>query len=200
MATIHIYTDGACSGNPGPGGWAAILICGEITKRISGGYRRTTNNRMELMAVKEALACLKQPGSDVLIHSDSQIVVKPFMSGNAERRVKNGSQTNIDIWKDILTLASRHNVTMEWVKGHDSNELNNECDAMAVDASHNDNKNVDTFYEEQEKKEAEAPLFSSEQMSGEIFTLLCMNFGEDATRHLDAILSNSNLMIVPKPF
>lgn len=200
MALIHIYTDGACSGNPGPGGWAAILICGEMTKRISGGYRRTTNNRMELTAIREALACLKQSGSDVIIHTDSKIIVDPFMSGNAEQGIKKGTIANIDIWKDIMVLASRHNVTMEWVKGHDSNELNNECDTMAVHASHNDNKNIDAFYEEQERKENQPSIHESEQMSKEIFSLLSKNFGEDETGRLDAILSKNNLIIVSKLF
>lgn len=161
---IIIYTDGACSGNPGKGGWAAILLYKNHRKNLSGVYRLTTNNRMELIAVIEALKSIKNKNIPVIVYSDSQYVVesinkayiyqwenKPF------KKVKNP-----DLWKELIILIrSFEDIQFEWVKGHSNNTLNAECDTMAVNAYlyANDEKDlkVDTFYENTvgEKKEKE---------------------------------------------
>ena len=141
MAVINevtIYTDGACSGNPGPGGWAAILMAGGAKKELSGGERDTTNNRMELMAVIEGLAALKRP-CKVDIYSDSAYVVNAFSQNWIEKWIRNGWKNsakaevaNSDLWKRLLELTSIHQVTFHKVKGHADNEFNNRCDELAV--------------------------------------------------------------------
>ena len=138
ISEVTIYTDGACSGNPGPGGWAAILMAGGAKKEMSGGERDTTNNRMELMAVIEGLKALKRP-CKVDIYSDSAYVVNAFEQNWIGKWVKNGWKNsakaevaNSDLWKELIDLTSMHNVTFHKVKGHADNEFNNRCDALAV--------------------------------------------------------------------
>lgn len=135
---VTIYTDGACSGNPGPGGWAAILMAGGAKKELSGGEKDTTNNRMELMAVIEGLNALKRP-CKVDIYSDSAYVVNAFEQNWIDKWIRNGWKNsakaevaNSDLWKRLLELTSTHNVTFHKVKGHADNEFNNRCDELAV--------------------------------------------------------------------
>lgn len=134
---VTIYTDGACSGNPGKGGWGAILIYGDAVKEISGGEDNTTNNRMELKAVIEALKALKSP-CDVEIYSDSAYVVNAFTQKWIDNWIKNNWKTaykksvkNVDLWQELLVLIKTHNVTFKKVKGHSDNELNERCDKLA---------------------------------------------------------------------
>ena len=138
ITEVTIYTDGACSGNPGPGGWASILMAGGVKKELSGGERDTTNNRMELMAFIEGLAALKRP-CKVDIYSDSAYVVNAFSQNWIEKWIKNGWKNsakaevaNSDLWKRLLELTSIHTVTFHKVKGHADNEFNNRCDELAV--------------------------------------------------------------------
>ncbi len=134
---MTIYTDGACSGNPGPGGWAAILRYGETEKELSGGEAHTTNNRMELTAVLRGLGALKEP-CEVTLFSDSTYVVSAIEKGWLENwqkknwRTKSGPVKNPELWQELLPLLSRHSVRFVWVKGHAENEYNNRCDALAV--------------------------------------------------------------------
>ena len=138
MKTVTIYTDGACSGNPGPGGWGAILRYKETEKELSGGAADTTNNRMELTAVIEALALLKEP-CVVELYSDSKYVIDGLSKGWAKSWQKRGwiksdkkPALNPDLWERLLALTDRHEMHYHWVKGHAENEKNNRCDQMAV--------------------------------------------------------------------
>ena len=138
MKQVIVYTDGACSGNPGPGGWGAVLLYGEHKKEISGGEAQTTNNRMELTAVIEALKLLKQPCA-VELYSDSKYVIDALEKGWAKGWKKRGwvksdkkPALNPDLWEVLLELTQVHQLKYHWVKGHASNPLNNRCDEMAV--------------------------------------------------------------------
>lgn len=137
---VIIYTDGACSGNPGPGGWGAILKYKETEKEISGGEASTTNNRMELTAAISALKLLKEP-CKVYLYSDSKYVVDAMEKGWAiswrEKgwKRKGGPALNPDLWQELLTLCETHEVEFIWVKGHDTNPHNNRCDQLAVNES-----------------------------------------------------------------
>ena len=138
MKLVEIYTDGACSGNPGPGGWGAVLRYGAYEKEISGGAAETTNNRMELTAVIEALALLKEPCT-VELYSDSKYVVDALSKGWVYGWKKKGwyrsnkeKALNVDLWERLLPLIARHDVHYNWVKGHAENEYNNRCDELAV--------------------------------------------------------------------
>ena len=135
---VIIYTDGACSGNPGPGGWGAILRYNEKEKVISGGERETTNNRMELTAVIEAIKCLKEP-CIVDLYSDSKYVIDALSKGWAESwKKKNWIKSdkkpamNPDLWEILLELISQHEMKYIWVKGHAENKYNNRCDKLAT--------------------------------------------------------------------
>ena len=137
ISEVTIYTDGACSGNPGPGGWAAILMAGGAKKEMSGGERDTTNNRMELMAVIVALEALRFEGSDVVIYSDSRYVVDAVSKGwvfGWERKGFTGKK-NPDLWRRFLAIYRRHHVRFVWVKGHAETVENNRCDQLAVAAA-----------------------------------------------------------------
>ena len=141
MKAVTIYTDGACSGNPGPGGWAAILRYGEAEKVLSGGERNTTNNRMELTAVIRALEALKEP-CDVALYSDSKYVVEAMSQGWAKgwqargwKRSSGSQAKNPELWERLLSLCKTHRVRWEWVRGHAESELNRRCDALAVEES-----------------------------------------------------------------
>ena len=138
MKTVTIYTDGACSGNPGPGGWGAILDWNGIEKEISGGAPETTNNRMELTGVIEALSLLKEP-CVVELYSDSKYVIDALEKGWAWGWKKRGwvksdkkPALNVDLWERLLPLVARHEVRCHWVKGHAANAKNNRCDELAV--------------------------------------------------------------------
>lgn len=140
MEKVIIYTDGACSGNPGPGGWGAILMYGENKREISGGKKQTTNNVMELTAVIEALKLLKFP-CQVDLYSDSAYVVNAFLQHWVTNWVKNNWKTadkkevkNKELWQELLALTKTHNVTFHKVKGHADNEYNNRCDELARNA------------------------------------------------------------------
>ena len=140
MQNVTIYTDGACSGNPGPGGWAAVLIAGEHKKEISGGEKTTTNNIMELTAILEGLKALKEP-CEVDLYSDSAYSVNAFNQGWIWNWIKKGWKTssgepvkNREIWEELLQLTKTHKVTFHKVKGHSTNELNNRCDELARNA------------------------------------------------------------------
>ena len=137
MKEVTIYTDGACSGNPGPGGWGAILRYGPAVKEMSGGEPETTNNRMELTGVITALSALKEP-CRVTLYTDSQYVENAVNLGWLESwrrrgwRRKGGEVKNPDLWQALLPLLETHDVTFVWVKGHAENEFNNRCDELAV--------------------------------------------------------------------
>ncbi|MGM9648993.1 MAG: ribonuclease HI [Butyricicoccaceae bacterium] len=137
---VTIYTDGACSGNPGPGGYGIILQYGEHRKEMSAGFDNTTNNRMELLGVITALEALKQP-CDVDLYSDSKYVIDAVTKGWAQKwRSKGWMRTpkepakNPDLWERLLDLLEVHSVTFHWVKGHAQNANNNRCDELAVAA------------------------------------------------------------------
>ena len=137
MEEITLYTDGACSGNPGPGGWGSILILGENRKEISGSSKDTTNNIMELTAVIEGLKMLKRP-CKVQVYSDSAYVVNGFnqkwIYGWMKKNWKNASGEpvkNKELWQELYNLTQIHEVTFNKVKGHADNELNNRCDELA---------------------------------------------------------------------
>jgi ribonuclease HI len=132
---VDIFTDGACSGNPGPGGWGAILRAKGAKKELSGGERDTTNNRMELTAVIEALSALKYP-CDVTVTTDSKYVVDSVEKGWArswqKTNWKQGKAKNPDLWEKLLSLLDIHRVTFVWIKGHNGHAENERCDALAV--------------------------------------------------------------------
>ncbi len=136
MKEIEIYTDGACSFNPGPGGWGAILIYNGVEKKISGGEQNTTNNRMELLAVINALLCLKEKCS-VKIYSDSAYVVNAYLQKWVDNWKANGWKKqnkqvkNVELWQQLDNLVQSHQVEFIKVKGHSDNAYNNECDKMA---------------------------------------------------------------------
>ena len=138
---VDIFTDGACSGNPGPGGWGAILRYGDNEKEISGGEKDTTNNRMEMTAVKEALRLLKYP-CEVTLHTDSQYICNAINKHWVDNWQKNGWKTsqrqpvaNRELWEDILRLWDIHRVTFVWVRGHNGHPENERCDRLAVEQS-----------------------------------------------------------------
>jgi len=138
MKTVEIFTDGACSGNPGPGGWGAILRYGGKEKELSGGETETTNNRMELTAAIMALRALKEP-CKVILTTDSKYLSDGIGLGWAESWKKNGWRKadkkpalNVDLWEEILELFKKHDVTINWVKGHNGHSENERCDALAV--------------------------------------------------------------------
>ena len=136
MKTVEIFTDGACKGNPGPGGWGAILRMGPHEKELAGGERETTNNRMELMAAIMALRALKQP-CQVLLHTDSKYVIDGITSwvfGWQRNGWKNAAKkpvANADLWQDLIAAVRPHQITWNWVKGHAGHELNERADALA---------------------------------------------------------------------
>ena len=140
MKQVTIYTDGACSGNPGPGGWGAILKYRDIERELSGGEAQTTNNRMELLGVISALQALKEP-CIVELWSDSKYVIDALSKGWAQGWRKKGwiksdkkPALNVDLWEILLPLTEQHEMHYHWVKGHADNPYNNRCDALAVQA------------------------------------------------------------------
>lgn len=175
MQDIVIYTDGACSGNPGPGGYAAIIMYGENKKEIYGGMKDTTNNRMELMAAIEGLKVLTKP-CNVKLYSDSAYLVNAYLNGWVEKWKKSGWKKsgneqvkNIDLWEEIEALRTIHNVQFIKVKGHADNEYNNRCDELAVNAI----KNIDSVEIVREdnmyKVFGSLPTFETERLKLRLF-------------------------------
>lgn len=130
MDRVTIYTDGSCHGNPGPGGYAAILLHKDNTKEVHGSDWYTTNNRMELKAVIEGLRLLTRP-SEVTIITDSQYVAKTINRGNLRAYVNTPGRKNADLWEQILRLSTWHKVTAKWIRGHAGNKYNQKCDTIA---------------------------------------------------------------------
>jgi len=149
---LIIYTDGAARGNPGPGGYGTILMWGNTKKELSGGYRYTTNNRMEIMAVIAGLEALKKENLNITIYSDSQYVVKAVQEGWLKNWVATnfkGGKKNKDLWLHYHDLAQKNNIRFVWVKGHASNPHNNRCDELATAAADGKNLLVDEEYEKE---------------------------------------------------
>ena len=147
---IIIYTDGAARGNPGPGGYGTILMSGNHRKELSQGYRLTTNNRMELMAVIAGLEALKKDGLQVTIYSDSQYIVKAVQEGWLKKWIATqfkGGKKNKDLWMQFHDLAQKHNIKFIWVRGHADNPFNNRCDELATAAADGTDLLIDEEYE-----------------------------------------------------
>lgn len=151
MAKITIYTDGAAKGNPGNGGYGAVLMSGKHRKEISEGFQRTTNNRMELLAVIKALEIIKVVPSEVEIYSDSKYVVDAVEKGWLFGWEKKGfaKKKNPDLWQRFLKIYRKHKVKFHWVKGHAGHPLNERCDELAVQAAEGSDLKVDEGFEAQ---------------------------------------------------
>ncbi len=159
-----MYTDGACSGNPGPGGYGALLLSGKHRAELSGGFRRTTNNRMEILAVIAGLESLREPRR-VTVHSDSQYVVDAVNKGwakrwkaNGWRRNKKEKALNPDLWERLLDLLDTHDVTFRWIRGHAGSAGNERADSLAVAASRGSGLAVDEGYEAELGRPHPSPL------------------------------------------
>ncbi len=146
---ITIYTDGAASGNPGPGGYGVLLISGKHRKELSEGFRITTNNRMELLAVIKGLEALKFQGSNVTVYTDSRYVADAVTKGWLFQWEKRGfkKKKNADLWVRFLKIYRQHNVKLVWVKGHANNPGNERCDQLAVEAYKSGDLLEDTGYD-----------------------------------------------------
>lgn len=144
-----MYTDGSSRGNPGPGGFGTVLISGQYRKEISGGYRKTTNNRMELMAVIVGLEALKKTNTEITIYSDSKYVVDSVEKGWLWGWVKKGfkEKKNADLWKRFIPVYKLQKVTFKWVKGHAGVPENERCDQLAVEAAESSGLPADIEYE-----------------------------------------------------
>ncbi len=151
---IEIYTDGASSGNPGPGGYGAILRSGQHYKELSAGYRKTTNNRMELLAVIKALEALKNLNQNVTVHSDSKYVIdaieKRWVHGWVSKGFKD--KKNKDLWLRYLELSKLHHINFVWVRGHNGHPENERCDQLAVAASKQKDLLIDSVFEAENAK------------------------------------------------
>lgn len=151
---IEIYTDGASSGNPGPGGYGVILRSGKYYKELSEGFRKTTNNRMELLAVIKALEALKKPGQAVIIYSDSKYVIdaidKKWVYGWLQKGFKD--KKNKDLWLRYLEISKQHNIKFIWVRGHAGHKENERCDELAVAAYKQPNLGIDAVFETEAAK------------------------------------------------
>ncbi|RYY50441.1 MAG: ribonuclease HI [Chitinophagaceae bacterium] len=153
MTSITIYTDGSSRGNPGPGGYGVLLMSGPHKKELSAGFRLTTNNRMELMAVIAGLEAIKKNELPVTIYSDSQYVVNAISKGWLNTWIKTnfkGGKKNPDLWKKFYALSHSFNIKMVWVKGHADNPYNNRCDELATAAADGKNLGIDEGYEQGE--------------------------------------------------
>lgn len=150
--TIYLYTDGAASGNPGPGGWGVVLKCGALRKEMSGGFRLTTNNRMELLAVIMGLEAIKWQNATVEVWSDSSYVVKAITEGWLPKWIATGfkKKKNADLWLRFQAVSSQHNVTFHWLKGHAGHPENERCDRLAVEAYGLPGLPADEGYEKEE--------------------------------------------------
>jgi len=149
LGQVIIYTDGAATGNPGPGGYGVVLKYGSHRKELAEGFRLTTNNRMELLAVIKGLEALKRDGLDVIIYSDSKYVVDSVVKGWIWGWVKKGfkGKKNEDLWRRFLLVYDKHHVKFQWVKGHAGNPENERCDELAVQASASNKLLTDHGYE-----------------------------------------------------
>ena len=151
---VAIYTDGAAKGNPGKGGYGIVLLSGKLRKELSKGFRLTTNNRMELLAVIVSLEALKKKPESVIIYSDSKYVVdaveKKWVFG--WEKTNFNKKKNPDLWIRFLKIYRQHNATFKWVKGHSDNAENNRCDFLAVEASEGSSLEVDVWYEKSQEK------------------------------------------------
>ena len=150
---VQMYTDGAARGNPGPGGYGVILMSGKHHKELSQGYRRTTNNRMELMAVIAGLQALKKEGMNVTVFTDSQYVAKAIQEGWLKNWIATqfkGGKKNKDLWMRYLEISKLHKIKFTWVRGHNGNPENERCDRLAVQAANSFNLLVDENYERQQ--------------------------------------------------
>lgn len=151
---INIYTDGASSGNPGPGGFGVILQSGEHYKEISEGYRKTTNNRMELLAVITGLESIKKSGQDIMVYSDSKYIIdsvdKKWVFNWVRSNFK--GKKNKDLWLRFLEVYKKHQIRFTWVKGHNGHLQNERCDELAVEASKQKNLLIDAYFEKEELK------------------------------------------------
>jgi ribonuclease HI len=152
--SVVIYTDGACIGNPGPGGYGAVLLYSGQRRELSGGFRRTTNNRMELLAAISALEALTEPCA-VTLYSDSQYLVDNYTKGYVQgwrrrgwKRSNKEPALNADLWERFLQQCQRHRVRLEWVKGHAGNRENERCDALSNTAASGKNLPTDEIYEQ----------------------------------------------------
>ena len=152
---LIMYTDGSSRGNPGPGGYGTILFWGDTKKELSGGFRHTTNNRMELMAVIVGLEALKKEGLTITIYSDSQYVVKAVEQGWLKNWIATdfkGGKKNKDLWTRFYELSKKHKLRFRWVRGHADNPYNNRCDELATAAADGANLNVDIFFENEKNR------------------------------------------------
>ena len=149
---IEIFTDGASKGNPGPGGYGVILRLGAHYKELSAGFRMTTNNRMELMAVIIGLEAINKENQEVTIFADSKYVIDPVMKGWLDGwQIKNfKDKKNSDLWRRLIPLLKKHTIKFTWVRGHAGHPENERCDELAVQAALNSTKLIDTGYENQE--------------------------------------------------
>jgi len=151
---INIYTDGASSGNPGPGGFGVILQSGKYYKEISEGYRKTTNNRMELLAVITGLESIKKSGQEIMVYSDSKYIIdsvdKKWVFNWVRTNFKD--KKNKDLWLRFLEVYKQHQIRFTWVKGHNGHPENERCDELAVQASKEKNLLIDTYFEKEELK------------------------------------------------
>jgi len=151
MNNILLYTDGASRGNPGPGGYGAILMSGNHRKELSQGFRLTTNNRMELLAVIAGLEAIKKNELPVIVYSDSQYVVNSVEKGWLKTWIKTdfkGGKKNKDLWKHYHELAKKFTIKFIWVRGHADNQFNNRCDELATTAADSKQLLIDKGYEE----------------------------------------------------
>jgi ribonuclease HI len=151
---ILIYTDGSARNNPGRGGWGCILMYGEKIKEFSGGYRKTTNNRMELLSVIEALKRIKRKDIPIIVYSDSKYVIDSVQKGWLKTWIKTnfaGGKKNKDLWLEYNTISEGFNITFSWVKGHASNVHNNRCDVLATTAADSKDLKIDEVYEKENR-------------------------------------------------
>ncbi len=162
---VVIYTDGGCLGNPGPGGYGAVILAGGKRNELSGGYRLTTNNRMELLAAIVALESLLE-SSVVSLYSDSKYMVESYSSGAAQRwqangwmRAKRQPALNVDLWERLLVQCTRHKVAMKWVEGHAGDTENERCDRLSNQAARKKNLPADLAYEQGETRKSSMSLF-----------------------------------------
>lgn len=155
MSQVVIYTDGAATGNPGPGGYGVVLLSSHHRKELSDGFRLTTNNRMELLAVIIGLETIKKPGVKIAIYSDSKYVVDSVEKGWVFGWEKKGfaKRKNPDLWKRFLAIYRQHQVKFIWIKGHADNPENERCDRLAVAAAAGRNLQADAYYESVKDKE-----------------------------------------------
>ena len=148
---IHIYTDGSSRGNPGPGGYGTLLVSNGRKKELTGGFRRTTNNRMELLAAIVGLEALKKPSQQVTVHTDSKYVADAINKGWLRSWLRTGfkGKKNPDLWQRFWQVFQQHDVTMQWVKGHAGHPENERCDALATQSAQGPHLGIDQGYEQQ---------------------------------------------------